>query len=733
MQSKFLHQVLFSLSWLILSKAQDVIGSGLSCLRSSPADVDGQTRVTFLREDTAGVRSLYLTLWSGDMRLVTCEVNSGPLATERYRTLCDRSAKQAQEITRRFNISVLSTPDAPCAPVYSSAPKFPRPRGDGTEGRARGRRALILPGTLWCGKGNDAVRYDQLGMFEDTDRCCREHDHCLHVIPTFTVNYGVFNPNFYTVSHCDCDQRFRQCLQDVNDTVSSMVGYSFFNILRVPCFELKYQRRCTQMYWWGMCKEVKQAPYAVFKSPLPYNNSDVTGKYGDNKSTTSSEEQHVTKSPMISPRRKSPKSEHRCGSRDTPRGDTFYRKRTKGKGCKTHRTPSTVAPRQMPQISTAHTTTPSLPLKTGLLHPSKSKALMSNRKRDGKEKSTRKGLLVYPTQRSQVLPQMTANPYPQTSSTTQSVPPLTQRRKLQLHQPTATTTVTETTKGHKKVPKQSGCCGFRMPVRGFWPHCKSCQEQTTSHMTNVTAAADTYGLPVKATIPPALRFKKTTDTPRQETLKRLWNTATFATASTTKLKTAASLREDGKPQKQMDSRLLGNNTGQEPMSRIIAHRTKDEQILKQYNTFRNMTDNHLQCGSLKHLDACKYQILPLEKKYDLQNMESKTAYHCDCTSRLAIQIKSFKQPSVLPMLLMDFVSQYCFKLSKEKKCHRRKSCSGGFVKASDLLRALKKMEEEKDPDGVQNSGNDRKRGIPVRLYKRCLRLEREADIIAQLT
>lgn len=46
--------------------------------------------------------------------------------------------------------------------------------------------------------------------------------------------------------------RFRQCLLGVNDTISSMVGYSFFNILRVPCFELKPQRRCTEMYWWGM-------------------------------------------------------------------------------------------------------------------------------------------------------------------------------------------------------------------------------------------------------------------------------------------------------------------------------------------------------------------------------------------------------------------------------------------------------------------------------------------------
>lgn len=125
---------------------------------------------------------------------------------------------------------------------------------------------------------------------------------------------------------------------------------------------------------------------------------------------------------------------------------------------------------------------------------------------------------------------------------------------------------------------------------------------------------------------------------------------------------------------------------------------------------------------------------------------------------------------------MDFVSQYCFKLPKEEKCNNRKrfhsnlwqilvvavqvsywmcefsflvwqtievsfscffprlffSCSRGFTKASDLLEALKKI-EEKDTAGVRKSGYGRKRGIPVRLYKRCLRLEREADVIAQLT
>uniref|UniRef100_A0A665VEY0 Phospholipase A2-like central domain-containing protein n=1 Tax=Echeneis naucrates TaxID=173247 RepID=A0A665VEY0_ECHNA len=117
--------------------------------------------------------------------------------------------------------------------------------------------ALTLPGTLWCGKGSEAVRYEQLGMFEDTDRCCREHDHCLHVIPAFSLNYGVFNTNLYAISHCNCEA---SCLQGVNDTISTMVGYSFFNILRVPCFKLQYQMRCTEMYWWGICTQLRYLP-----------------------------------------------------------------------------------------------------------------------------------------------------------------------------------------------------------------------------------------------------------------------------------------------------------------------------------------------------------------------------------------------------------------------------------------------------------------------------------------
>ncbi|KAM9858167.1 group 3 secretory phospholipase A2-like [Aulostomus maculatus] len=436
----------FALSALVLWAVRDVTGSGLSCLRSGPSE-GGQTRVTFLREDSAGVRSLYLTRWSEDLRLVTCEVNTSPAVVESYVSECDGLDTQSPEIPQRFmNLSMQLDPDDPCA-LSSSAPKFARrTRRDGGQGTRRSKRSWIFPGTLWCGSGSRAGGYEQLGMFEGADRCCREHDHCLHVIPALTVHYGVFNPNFFTVSHCDCDQRFRDCLLGVNDTISRMVGYSFFNILQIPCFELTQLKRCTEMYWWGMCKAAGEAPYAVFRRPLSYNTSHVSGKHEDatsiNKSD-SSDTQPVTQSPVTSKHRTSPRGDH---------GSTIDR------------------------------------------------------------------LLV-----------------------------------------------------------------------------------------NVTPAR------TQTTLPPS-----------QHSLTRPWTTAAPAKATTFK---------DGRQQEKKDSRLLWNEVNQELLQENRLQSPHWERGSRENKTLHNLADSRLLCRSLKHLDECRYKIPPLKRKYELQNTENKTAYHCDCTSR----------------------------------------------------------------------------------------------------
>ncbi|XP_036624043.1 protein PROCA1 [Trichosurus vulpecula] len=134
----------------------------------------------------------------------------------------------------------------------------------------RVKRGFTYPGTLWCGAGNNAENYEQLGEYEETDRCCRDHDQCQHVIHPFTVGYGHHNFRWHTISHCDCDTRLKQCLQQVNDAASRAVGQAFFNVIQVPCFEFTYEEQCMERYWYGWCKSYGPMPRAVLHDPVLY-------------------------------------------------------------------------------------------------------------------------------------------------------------------------------------------------------------------------------------------------------------------------------------------------------------------------------------------------------------------------------------------------------------------------------------------------------------------------------
>uniref|UniRef100_A0A3B5MVG4 phospholipase A2 n=1 Tax=Xiphophorus couchianus TaxID=32473 RepID=A0A3B5MVG4_9TELE len=114
-------------------------------------------------------------------------------------------------------------------------------------------RGFIVPGTLWCGSGNKAPSYADLGVFSDTDSCCREHDQCKHTILSFQSDFGVFNSNIFTMSHCDCDNKFRSCLMEANDSIADVVGYTFFNLLKMHCFTFSHRVQCAERNWFGIC------------------------------------------------------------------------------------------------------------------------------------------------------------------------------------------------------------------------------------------------------------------------------------------------------------------------------------------------------------------------------------------------------------------------------------------------------------------------------------------------
>ncbi|KAL6115921.1 uncharacterized protein ACO6RY_00653 [Pungitius sinensis] len=135
----------------------------------------------------------------------------------------------------------------------------------------RPKRGFTYPGTLWCGAGNMADHYDQLGEFAKTDSCCRIHDHCPHVIHAFSSNYGHTNFKWHSICHCACDDALKDCLRKVNDTSSRVVGQAFFNVIGVPCFELAYEDQCAQRHWYGVCKRYEKFPIAVLREAVPYD------------------------------------------------------------------------------------------------------------------------------------------------------------------------------------------------------------------------------------------------------------------------------------------------------------------------------------------------------------------------------------------------------------------------------------------------------------------------------
>ncbi|KYN34683.1 LIM domain kinase 1 [Trachymyrmex septentrionalis] len=50
---------------------------------------------------------------------------------------------------------------------------------------------LIYPGTKWCGPGNVASSYNDLGQHSVEDACCREHDHCSTTIAPQQCIHGI--------------------------------------------------------------------------------------------------------------------------------------------------------------------------------------------------------------------------------------------------------------------------------------------------------------------------------------------------------------------------------------------------------------------------------------------------------------------------------------------------------------------------------------------------------------
>ncbi|XP_075721417.1 uncharacterized protein LOC142764777 isoform X2 [Rhipicephalus microplus] len=114
------------------------------------------------------------------------------------------------------------------------------------------RRLLIKTGTKWCGPGNVAEHYDDLGRAREADKCCREHDHSLKSIPARQTRFGIPNPQLFTMTNCADDRKFFNCLLRANTPTAIKVGRLYFDGLKISCFKLFDPEKCTDFCpQWG--------------------------------------------------------------------------------------------------------------------------------------------------------------------------------------------------------------------------------------------------------------------------------------------------------------------------------------------------------------------------------------------------------------------------------------------------------------------------------------------------
>nr|ATU82928.1 secreted PLA2 protein [Pristhesancus plagipennis] len=100
----------------------------------------------------------------------------------------------------------------------------------------RASNPLVLEGTYWCGAGDTALNYFDLGPDYKVDKCCRSHDLCPKKVRSRTTDYSVENTSpIVTMSHCDCDNALYNCLKDTRNSIADVMGKIYFNILRPKC------------------------------------------------------------------------------------------------------------------------------------------------------------------------------------------------------------------------------------------------------------------------------------------------------------------------------------------------------------------------------------------------------------------------------------------------------------------------------------------------------------------
>lgn len=269
--------LLEALSFLALAPGSSpaLHGDTTSChlVRSSPGSP--LSSLSFLGKDAQGL-ALFHARWDAHGRLQACSRQDEPKLTAAYGALCTHETTRGSFIHTpgpELQRVLATLPWEACPGAGAREKRSARQSGAPGGGRLRVKRGWTVPGTLWCGVGDSAGNSSELGIFQGPDLCCREHDRCPQTISPLQYNYGLRNFRFHTISHCDCDTRFQQCLRSQGDSIADLVGVAFFNVLEIPCFVLEEQEACVAWYWWGGCRTYGLVPLARLQPRTRYNAS----------------------------------------------------------------------------------------------------------------------------------------------------------------------------------------------------------------------------------------------------------------------------------------------------------------------------------------------------------------------------------------------------------------------------------------------------------------------------
>ncbi|XP_066995686.2 group 3 secretory phospholipase A2 [Anabrus simplex] len=236
---------------------------GLTFLVLAPFLVVGQETASFLRKDSSrykgfsGVRvrpDSTRQIYFHDQTIAVVELGPGRelYACELIEVNYPQIAKAAlQNLTFISKPILISFQDMKI--LMNQCHNLPsgQPSPDNME-HGRGKESVnpltilsgILPGTKWCGTGDIAKTYYDLGSNTELDKCCRSHDLCPVKVRAFESRYNLTNFSIYTKSHCDCDNMLYFCLKSAKNPTADILGNLYFNVIKVPCVDDIYGPTC---------------------------------------------------------------------------------------------------------------------------------------------------------------------------------------------------------------------------------------------------------------------------------------------------------------------------------------------------------------------------------------------------------------------------------------------------------------------------------------------------------